>query len=101
MKRNGDLILIYREPLIMGKQILCTLGPASMNEKVISRLSSLGVSLFRINLSHTKLGDLPEQIEFIRKYTAVPICLDSEGAQIRTGDIACGEVVVGENGLVT
>ncbi|SVB20499.1 uncharacterized protein METZ01_LOCUS173353, partial [marine metagenome] len=37
------------------KLLLSTLGPASLNEHVISRLTNLGVNLFRINLSHTSL----------------------------------------------
>ena len=66
-------------------ELLCTLGPASFNESVIKRLSDLGVSLFRINLSHTDLDDLTGLISQIRSYTDTPICLDTEGAQVRTG----------------
>jgi len=69
------------------KEILCTIGPASRNEKVIKRLEDLGVTLFRINLSHTSIDDLAEVIEFIQKLTTVPICLDTEGAQVRTGKL--------------
>ena len=47
-------------------ELLCTLGPASMNETVIGRLAELGTTLFRINLAHTKAGDLAQAIEFIR-----------------------------------
>ena len=49
----------------MSKEILCTLGPASMNDQVISRLEDLGVTLFRINLSHTPLDDVADAIRFI------------------------------------
>ena len=66
-------------------ELLCTLGPASFNESVIKRLSDLGVSLFRINLSHTDLDDLVGLINHIRDCTDTPICLDTEGAQVRTG----------------
>ena len=69
----------------MSKEILCTLGPASMNALVIRRLEELGATLFRINLSHTKLGALPDAVKFIQGCTDVPVCIDSEGAQIRTG----------------
>ena len=58
------------------KKILCTLGPALMNERVIARLTDIGVNIFRINLSHTKIEDLRERIEFIRRYSNVPTCLD-------------------------
>lgn len=69
----------------MKKILLCTLGPASFNQKTISRLDELGTALFRLNLSHTNIKELEEQICFIRKNSKVPICLDTEGAQIRTG----------------
>ena len=42
-----------------------------------------GVFLYRINLSHTFIDVLEDLINEIRKYTETPICLDSEGAQIR------------------
>ena len=81
-------------------ELLCTLGPASMNETVIGRLSDLGVTLFRINLAHTKVGDLRQTIEFIRGVTSVPVCLDTEGAQIRTGDMVGGSITLRENSVV-
>ncbi|MCZ6675377.1 MAG: pyruvate kinase [Verrucomicrobia bacterium] len=84
----------------MVKEILCTLGPASMNDRVIARLEELGVALFRLNLSHTKLEDVAGIIQFIRSRTTVPLCLDTEGAQIRSGNLVDGEIVVRENGTV-
>ncbi|MBI3316306.1 MAG: sulfate adenylyltransferase [Candidatus Omnitrophica bacterium] len=84
----------------MAKEILCTLGPASMNERTITRLTALGVALFRLNLSHTKLQDVAPLIEKVRALTAVPLCLDTEGAQIRTGNFVSGSVEVKENGLI-
>jgi len=81
-------------------EILCTLGPASFNEQVIRRLDDLGVSLFRINLSHTKAQDLSAIIDNIQAYTDVPICLDTEGAQIRTGDFVDLRIELRENSIV-
>jgi pyruvate kinase len=81
-------------------EILATLGPNSTNIKTIRRLESLGVDLFRINLSHTKVQDLSEIIERIRSMTSVPICLDSEGAQVRTGDIQGGHCIVHANRII-
>jgi ATP sulfurylase len=66
------------------KEILCTLGPSSLNDGVIGRLEELGVRLFRLNLSHTKVEDLAEIIEYVQSRTSVPLCLDTEGAQVRT-----------------
>ena len=63
-------------------KILCTLGPASLKKGVIGRLEDLGVDLFRLNLSHTRIEDLEDHLNFIRSVTNVPLCLDTEGAQI-------------------
>ena len=64
-------------------KILCTLGPSSLNE-VFLKFSKKNVSLLRLNMSHTRLNNLEKQIKFIKKYTNTPICIDTEGAQIRT-----------------
>jgi len=76
-------------------KILATLGPSSLKEGVIQDMARAGVTLFRINLSHTRLEDLEACISFIRSCTDVPICLDSEGAQIRTQGLAEGAVDLG------
>lgn len=68
-----------------------------MNDHAIVRLEELGVNLFRINLSHTKIEDLPRVIEYIQNRSRVPLCLDSEGAQIRTSDLVDGGIEVREN----
>lgn len=69
-------------------RVLCTLGPASLHRATIRRLEERGVDLFRINLSHTPLDKVAETIEFIQSHSSVPICLDTEGAQVRTGKMA-------------
>lgn len=76
------------------REIWCTLGPASLNERVVSRLEEIGVTLFRLNLSHVDAADLPDTIRYLQGLTSVPICLDSEGAQIRTGRLAGGRFTV-------
>src|SRR3989338_2773613 len=83
-----------------GKEILCTIGPASLNDRVLNRLEDIGVSLFRINLSHAKIKDLARTITFIQQRSSVPVCLDTEGAQIRTGDIAKKQLLLKENTIV-
>lgn len=82
------------------KEILCTLGPASMDVRVIERLAELGVTLFRINLSHTAVEDLEAAIDHVQRASGVPVCLDTEGAQVRTGRIVGGAVEVRENAVI-
>ncbi len=75
--------------------VLCTLGPSSLNRQVIERLQARNVDLFRINLSHTPLDKVEETVKIIQSYSSTPICLDTEGAQVRTGTME-EDVVVGD-----
>lgn len=68
-------------------KILCTLGPASLTPEVIRGLDDRGVDLFRINLSHTPLEAVASTIEFVRDLSDTPISLDTEGAQVRCGQV--------------
>lgn len=74
-----------RRAVPLNKALLCTLGPSSLNPRTISALEATGVTSFRINMSHTETRDLERVIRLIQKCTDVPICLDTEGSQIRTG----------------
>jgi pyruvate kinase len=67
--------------------IICTLGPSSLDARVIRDLADRGVDLFRINLSHTALADVEPTVGFIRDHSDVPISLDTEGAQVRCGPV--------------
>jgi hypothetical protein len=69
-------------------QILCTLGPSSLRPEVIARLDERGVDLFRVNLSHTPLEAVASTVELVRGCSKTPVCLDTEGAQVRCGGMA-------------
>ncbi|MGH9040559.1 MAG: pyruvate kinase [Acidimicrobiia bacterium] len=69
-------------------RVLCTLGPASLRPEVITGLEERGVDSFRINLSHTALAAVEDTIRLVRQHSSVPICLDTEGAQVRCGIMA-------------
>ena len=64
-------------------KIFCTLGPASLNRNFL-RKASKKVNLLRLNMSHLSLKMLKKNIIFIKKNSKIPICIDTEGAQIRT-----------------
>jgi pyruvate kinase len=76
----------------MKYKILATLGPASLSKEIVQKMTEQGVNLFRINLSHTKLEDLENVVSKIQSWTHVPVCLDSEGAQIRNQDMVSERV---------
>jgi pyruvate kinase len=69
-------------------KILCTLGPASLRPDVLAELDQRHVDLFRLNLSHMPLEQLESTIAFVQERSATPVCLDSEGAQVRCGSMA-------------
>lgn len=81
-------------------KILSTLGPASMSRSLVEKMDASGVDIFRVNLSHTKESDFVEVVKSIRGWTKKPICVDSEGAQIRTGKMRGGSLNIAANSIV-
>ena len=67
--------------------LFITLGPSSLKKDFLKSLKSRYVKLLRINLSHTDVNDLSKIVKYIRKYSKIDICFDTEGAQIRTSKI--------------
>lgn len=65
-------------------RIICTLGPSSFKKKIIQKFKKQKIDIFRINLSHTNKNDIKRKILYLKKLQVKNICLDTEGAQIRT-----------------
>lgn len=63
-------------------KIICTLGPSSLNKKFL-KFSNKNIDLLRLNMSHLTISKMEKLIKYIRKTSKVPICIDTEGAQIR------------------
>lgn len=84
----------------MAIKILGTLGPSSLNKETVQKLEQAGVNLFRINLSHAPLEDLGEVLWNLNNWTSVPICLDSEGAQVRNGSMLNGNIRFKKRNLI-
>lgn len=79
-------------------KIVATLGPATSDKEVLSRMIEAGVDVFRINFSHANYEDVGNRIRMIRelseelgRYTA--ILADLQGPKLRVG-VMSGEVVV-------
>ncbi len=68
--------------------VFCTLGPRSLDRETIVALDEYDVDLFRINLSHTAADEIEDVISLIRRHSTTPICLDTEGPQVRIGPMA-------------
>ena len=82
-------------------KIVCTLGPASDSEEVLTQLVENGLNVCRFNFSH---GDHAEQkvrmdtAKKVREKLNVPVALllDTKGPEIRTGNFADPEVFLEE-----
>ena len=64
-------------------KIICTLGPASLNSDFL-KYSKNNIDLLRLNMSHLNEDDLLKNIKLVKKYTDCSLCIDTEGAQIRS-----------------
>lgn len=83
--------------MIGNTKIICTIGPSSNNPEILGKLKNRGVDFFRINLSHTEESDIDEKVRDIINY-GVPIILDTEGSQIRSGNTE--EINFNEGGII-
>ncbi|HEY5562108.1 MAG TPA: pyruvate kinase [Clostridiaceae bacterium] len=96
-------------------KIICTLGPAVDDEKVLERLILGGMDVARINFSHGTHEEQLVRVEKLKKLRKklglpIPLILDTKGPEIRLGKFEKGEanliegeefVLVNENILGT
>ncbi|MFH1841371.1 MAG: pyruvate kinase [Candidatus Nealsonbacteria bacterium] len=71
-----------------------------MKKSIVQEMDFSGVDIFRINLSHTKLEDFPSIVKDIQDWTQKTICVDTEGAQIRTGIMKDGQIFIKTNSII-
>lgn len=72
-------------------KIICTIGPTSKNAGIIHKFETRNVSLIRMNLSHIDENEVEEYLLSLRKFN-IPIAIDTEGAQIRTGNLDTAKI---------
>lgn len=83
-------------------KIVCTLGPATDNDKVLVELMKNGMDVARFNFSHGTHEDHKGRLDKIKKYReelGLPIAamLDTKGPEVRVKDFVGGRVTL-ENG---
>ena len=82
-------------------KIVCTLGPASNNESIISEMLKNGLNVARLNFSHGSYYEHAKTIDTFRKVRdemKVPaaIMLDTKGPEIRIKNIKDGQTVLAD-----
>ena len=75
--------------MIRKTKIVCTLGPASDSEEMISKLMDAGMNVCRLNMSHGSYEEQGARIDRIKrlrreKNIPVAIMLDTKGPEVRT-----------------
>jgi len=73
-------------------KIVCTLGPATNNLAMIEQLYAAGMNVVRLNMSHGDHESHAQAIAHVRELNRrvphpVAILLDTQGPEIRTGDL--------------
>ncbi|KKU14070.1 MAG: Pyruvate kinase [Parcubacteria group bacterium GW2011_GWC2_45_7] len=79
--------------------IIVTLGPATRSREALQKLKDQGVSFVRVNMSHSSLEDLENFID-LAKDVGIPFVLDTEGSQIRSGNVQGEKIEIEEGGTV-
>ena len=76
-------------------KIVCTIGPASENPKMLKKLVLAGMNVMRCNFSHGDFEEHGKKMQTMREVNAelgthCAILLDTKGPEIRTGDFEGG-----------
>jgi pyruvate kinase len=87
-------------------KIICTIGPASVDKKIISGLITTGMNVARLNFSHGThafhegaMRTIREEADSLNKTVAV--ILDLQGIKIRVGTLKDGQVELKKGQMVT
>jgi len=74
-------------------KIICTIGPATASYRMLEQLQQAGMNVVRLNMSHADQASAAKIVGWIRTLNRkvqypVAILLDTQGPEIRTGDVA-------------
>ena len=82
-------------------KIICTIGPASENEEVLTKMCLAGMNVARLNFSHGTYEEHEKKIELIKRVREkldmpIAIMLDTKGPEYRIKTFASGSVNIAE-----
>ena len=69
-------------------KIICTIGPASMNEEVLTQMAHAGMNVARMNFSHGDHAEQKEKMDLVKRVREklqlpIAIMLDTKGPEYR------------------
>lgn len=83
-------------------KIVCTLGPASSDEKIMGQMLQAGMNVARLNFSHNTHEGHKKTIDTFRKVRdqlglSAAVLLDTKGPEVRLGKIEGGSAFLEKN----
>ena len=87
-------------------KIICTIGPASENEKTLTEMCLAGMNVARLNFSHGTYEQHKAKIELIKRVREkldmpIPIMLDTKGPEYRIGTFEGGKITLADGDKFT
>ena len=77
-------------------KVIVTLGPSTLSEDSLHKIKDKGVDFVRVNMSHSDLDYLRKAISLSKK-VGIPFVIDTEGSQIRTGELSLPTIELQDN----
>ena len=86
-------------------KIICTIGPATNSYAMLMKMYKAGMNVVRLNMSHGTHESHLEVIKHVRNINkkikdAIPILLDTQGPEIRTGNLKT-DLKLNEGDIIT
>ena len=87
-------------------KIVCTIGPASENEKTLRGLCEAGMNVARLNFSHSTYEEHKRRLDLIKKVRGdldlpIAIMLDTKGPEYRIKTFENGKIMLNEGDTFT
>ena len=87
-------------------KIICTIGPASANEKTLTQMCLAGMNVARLNFSHGDHEEHKEKIDLIKRVRdnldlPIPIMLDTKGPEYRIKTFQNGSAEIADGAEFT
>ena len=82
-------------------KIICTIGPASENEEILTRMCRSGMNVARLNFSHGTHEEHQTKIDLIKQVREkldlpIAIMLDTKGPEYRIGTFKNGKIALND-----
>ncbi len=87
-------------------KIICTIGPASMDEEILTKMCQAGMNVARLNFSHGTHPEQKEKMDLVKKVRQklnlpIALMLDTKGPEYRIRTFQNGRVEIAEGAEFT